>query len=323
MPAVGLWVSPEEISTNSSQTSHRPEVAHFYWMKCKYNSTCLSIYCMTLKRKLGVPWSLRAVAFDSKDPVCLTPFPSLFVGDDLSGLNDLTEDDLPERETYLDMAGEDAEGGRLTNSSRKNCNHKDVNEFISVLNGTLPVTEHSDVSSIYFSTQQHCTPFKFADFPHLFHFTTEEILAAKGIDREPFPEMGLESLQDSYSSSGSSHRFLQRSKPVNSEGRPVGIFAGPMLTNQPTESDTEPPKPSTYCHEPKDAGQCSPEASLKHHSVNPPAADCSRSSTYRAQAYAAQLKESRWAPLPLYSTLQCTFLLKTLKNALTINYSYY
>ncbi|XP_026196336.1 microtubule organization protein AKNA isoform X2 [Anabas testudineus] len=129
---------------------------------------------------------------------------------------------LAERGEYLDVKEEVKRGerkGKSSDGKRKENEHKSTTAKLCTKNGLAESysnkrenkkirSTHScgphtpaKVSSHHCPESQSATGDTTPTFPHLLHFTEEEIAAAPGIDAECFPEMGFtESLPDSYNS---------------------------------------------------------------------------------------------------------------------------
>lgn len=267
------------------------------------------------------------------------------VGDDTVGsLKARTEDEelrqrkreqrieyLPERDKYLDMTEEEKDGEEEVERSyrkrKKNENisisgelrattglteshiNKRENEKISSIQSCsahLPVVEPAGVSSHHCPIYQSTSPLTSSTFPHLHHFTAEEIAAVAGIEAETFPDTGfIESLPGSPSSCTSlksSPCCPRKSERGKLKGlQPAAIFPEPNqysgASNGPLKSDKHHKQPTPS---PRKTRQRSPEATYSRtHALCTLRADCSKSSpdkklkAPRVRTSAAELSESR------------------------------
>lgn len=187
-------------------------------------------------------------------PEILSPiFQCLFLADDMMGsLKAWTENEtmkrnkeqdiehLAERGKYLDVSEEVNNGdkdGKSSDSKRRENEHTSTSVKLGTTNGLTESYINKRENKNIRSTQScgphtpagvsshHCPIFQSATadtaltFPHLLHFTAEEIAAAPGIDAETLPEMDfIESLPDSHSSLKSSPRCPKKSEREEQKG---------------------------------------------------------------------------------------------------------
>ncbi|XP_056260404.1 microtubule organization protein AKNA isoform X1 [Seriola aureovittata] len=145
------------------------------------------------------------------------------------------EEHLSNRDTYLDMTEEEKVMKR-SDSKRKKCEqsstlgelgatkglagssiNKDEVEKIRAQScvAQMSAVKLAEVSNHHCPVSQPASVVTATTFPHLLHFTAEEIAAAPGIEAETFPEMGF---IESYPESHSSHMSLTPSpRPRKSE----------------------------------------------------------------------------------------------------------
>lgn len=145
----------------------------------------------------------------------------------------------------------------------------------------LPIVEPAQVSS------NHCPV-----YPHLLHFTAEEIAATPGIDRETFPDMDFtESLSDSHSSvssSKSSSHWQQKSEMGEpKELQPAAICPEPVKANQYSRVGKGPSKSSKQNDQ--------PTASRRKRRQPSPEATCSPNTL--SMSNTAEANESRWVSI--------------------------
>lgn len=151
---------------------------------------------------------------------------------------------LPVMGEYLDVTEEIKNGdkeGKTSDDKRKENEHTSRSAKLCAKHGwnenyinkreskKIRSTQSCDPHTPAGVTSHHCpvsqstTAATTPTFPHLLHFTAEEIAAAPGIDAETFPEMGFtESLPDSHSSQmslKSSPRCPRKSEREEQEGQ--------------------------------------------------------------------------------------------------------
>lgn len=156
---------------------------------------------------------------------------------------DLGIEHVPVRGEYLDVIEEMKNGDKEvktsaskrkenehTSTSAKLCAKKGWDESYIYKRGNKKITSTqscdphttAEVASHHCPVSQSATAATTPTFPHLLHFTAEEI-ASPGIDAETFPEMGFtESLPDSHSSQmslKSSPHCSTRSKTEEQDGQ--------------------------------------------------------------------------------------------------------
>ncbi|XP_044030881.1 microtubule organization protein AKNA isoform X2 [Siniperca chuatsi] len=247
---------------------------------------------------------------------------------------------LRERDKYLDMTEEEKDGeeaekrsGRKRKKNEHSCtsrepgtsnslaesyNSKGEIEKISTsqsCSAHLLAMEPAGVSNHYCPISQPVTA---PSFPHLLHFTAEEIAAAPGIEAETFPEMSfIESLSESHRS-----HIILKSSPRDPEIKltaslqPAAMFSEEVMSNHDSGVSNEPLKGSVKSDKhhkqptpsPRKMRQPSPEASCSRtHSFSTVRADLKfkHQTTYpdreprtpRAGSNAAEVDESRKGPL--------------------------
>nr|XP_020470799.1 AT-hook-containing transcription factor [Monopterus albus] len=246
---------------------------------------------------------------------------------------------LPENDKYLDMTEDEEDGDEVKRSDGKR--NKNEQKSTSGELGTITGLAESCMSKggyIKINSTQSCgallPPVEPAvvsihhhpvsqsvsgdpTFPHLLHFTPEELAAAQGIEAETFPEMDFtESLPESHSSHmscRSSPRCLRKSESEELEGLQAaapypeqvmengytGVTNGPLKGS--IKSDKHHKQPSL-----RNPKQPSPEATYSRthsHSTIKPESLNSRQSRDRepgtpgARTKAAGMNESSKAPL--------------------------
>ncbi|XP_071321830.1 microtubule organization protein AKNA isoform X2 [Trachinotus anak] len=245
---------------------------------------------------------------------------------------ELKIEQLSERDTYLDMTEEEKDGEKEEKrSDRKREKHeRELGAAKGLAGGSLnnneierirarscvaqlSVVEPAEVSNYHCPVSQSASAVTAPTYPHLLHFTAEEIAAAPGIEAETFPEMGfIESLPESHSSriSPVSSPRPQKSEKQELKGLQAaavfpeqvmancysGVCNGPLKGS--VESDKQPH------HSQRKMSQPSPEATQSWtRSLSTVRADCLRQSpdgelrTPRARTKAAEVTESRNGPL--------------------------
>ncbi|XP_034752772.1 microtubule organization protein AKNA isoform X2 [Etheostoma cragini] len=245
---------------------------------------------------------------------------------------------IPEWDKYLDMTEEDREeeGKRIDKKRGKNNNIStsrelgttndlaesyiskgDIEKISSTLscNARLLAMEPATVSNHHRQISKPASPATALAFPHLRHFTAEELAAAPGIDAETFPEM---SLTESHPESHRSHTSLKSSPypdvKLRSSLQPAAEFSDEVMSNPDSGVSNKPLKALDKSHEQptpltRKIRQLSPEAtysrtrslsiakaeSLKFRHKNPNPDREPR--TPRARNNAAEVNESRKEPL--------------------------
>ncbi|XP_037607862.1 microtubule organization protein AKNA isoform X1 [Sebastes umbrosus] len=235
---------------------------------------------------------------------------------------------VPEWDKYFDMTEEEEDGEeavkRSVRNSKKNKELGTTNGLAEIsstgsCSGHLLAMEPARASNHHCPISQPASPVTAPTFPHLLHFTAEEIAAAQGIDAEPFPEMSCtESLPESHRS----HISLKSSPrcpevKLRASLQPAAMFSeavvsnhysgasnGPLKASDKSDKPHKKPSPS-----PRKLKQPSPEATysrtcslstakadplkFKHQSPGPDI----EPRTPRARSAAAEVDESRKEPL--------------------------
>ncbi|XP_026152809.1 microtubule organization protein AKNA isoform X2 [Mastacembelus armatus] len=178
----------------------------------------------------------------------------------------------------------------------------------------LPVIEPAQVSNQHCPVSQSATAIRAPAFPHLLHFTAEEMAGAPGIDAETLPEI---SFIDGFPESNSSQMSLKSSPRSQISARELdeipaaAIFPEQVITNRHSGVTNVPSKQTVnsdkHCEPQPDSSlrkmrQPSPKATYsKSHSLNTVRADASKSRqsvareprTPRIRTKAAGVNESR------------------------------
>ncbi|XP_070781121.1 microtubule organization protein AKNA [Enoplosus armatus] len=230
-------------------------------------------------------------------------------------------------DTYLDMTEEERAGegvGKRSARRRKKNEHSSTSRGFGTTNGLaesyifkgftrsggahLLNMEPAGVSNHHCPTSQSDSPVTAPTFPHLLHFTAEEIAAAPGIEAETFPET---SFIESLSESRRSHISL-KSSPRGPEvmlraslqsDHHSGVSNGPLKESAKSEKHHKKPTPS-----PRKTMQHSSDAAYsRSRSLSTVRADSLKFTettspdrepgTPRTRSNAAEVDESRKGPL--------------------------
>lgn len=225
---------------------------------------------------------------------------------------------LHERDKYLDMTEEEKDGekaGKRSDRKRRKNEHSAL----------LLAMEPAGVSNHHCPISQPATA---PTFPHLQHFTAEEIAAAPGIEAETFPEMSfIESLSESHRSHTSPKSSPRCPKiKLRDSLQPAAMFSEEVTSNHYSGASNGPLKGSVKSDKhhkqpipsPRKTRPHSPEATysrtrssrtaragslkFKHQTTSPDR----EQGTPRARSNAAELDESRSATSPkpfIFTTL--------------------
>lgn len=136
-------------------------------------------------------------------------------------------------------------------------------------------------------SNQHCPtyhstpPLTDSDFPHLRHFTPEELATAPGIEEETFPDMGLiEDLPELYSGC-TSFRSEMEAELKGLQGAAVFPQTSSGVSDGSLKSDKQPTPTPRKMRQPSPVAGCSKSSPDREHN------------TLRAGTIAVQLSESR------------------------------
>ncbi len=253
-------------------------------------------------------------------------------GDDLMGSLKAHEDEevrrrkearvierLHERDKYLDVTEEDKDGEK---AGKRSDRKRGKNEHCA----HLLAMEPAGLSNHHCPTSQPASPVAAPTFPHLLHFTAEEIAASPGIEAETFPEISfIESLSESHRSHTSltssprcpeiklraplqpAAMFSEEITSNHHSGASNGLLKGSVKSDKhhkqpiPSPRKTRPHFPdATYSRTHSSHTVRADSLKCKHQSTSPDR----QQRTPGARSGAAELDESRSAtsPKPFIST---------------------
>ncbi|XP_060916647.1 microtubule organization protein AKNA isoform X1 [Labrus mixtus] len=155
------------------------------------------------------------------------------------------KDFLPENDKYLDMTEEEQDcetAGKKSDIKRTKSraensfteSHTSKREIVKT-SSAQSSSDHLLAMKTFGVSNHHCHPASSVNpqiFPHLLHFTAEEITAAPGIEAETLPEMSsIESIQESPRSHTSLKSSPRPEVTLRASPQPVAMFSEDIVSN--------------------------------------------------------------------------------------------